>query len=198
MVLIALLSGCASSSPSRFYTLNVLKEAPAAVQTASASADIIVAVGPVLIPDYLDKPEIVTRSGQNELTVNEFHRWAGSLESILSHAVIENLSSLLPSERFTVVRWVPGMHGNASITYRLTVDVMRFDATPRERACLESAWTLTDAGKGTILIRRSVAAEPLLSAEYNELVAAMSRTVEAFSREIAEVIKTQSAASGRP
>ncbi len=195
-IIVFVLCGCATTPPSRFYTLSILDKARTADQTASSSPAVIVAVGPILIPDYLDKPEIVTRSGQNELIVNEYHRWAGSMESILSQAIMENLSLLLPSERFSVVRWVPGMQGNAAASYRLTLDVMKFDAVPRDSALFESAWTLSDRETGTILIRKSTAAEPIRGTDYSEMVAAMSKTIEKFTREVAETIKSRNNAPG--
>lgn len=184
------LCGCASSPPSRFYILSSLKNSEPAKQADSASP-IVVGVGPIVIPDYLDKPGIVTRFGQNELNVNEYHRWAGDLESLLSRTVIENISMLLAADRFTVVRWSPGMQGTLPITYRLSVDVMRFDAAPNDAAFFEANWMLYGNEKEPILLRRSVLSVPVKGADYNDMVAAMSKTIEDFSREIAEILKSR-------
>jgi uncharacterized lipoprotein YmbA len=185
------LCGCASSPPSRFYILSSLKNPEPAKPANSAAPAIVVAVGPIVIPDYLDKPGIVTRSGKNELNVNDFHRWAGDLESILSRTVIENLSALLPIDRFSVVRWSPGMQAPVPITYRLTMDVMRFDVTPSDAAFFETGWTLSGKEKEPMLMRRSVISAPVKGTDYDEMVAAMSKTIEDFSREIADVIKSR-------
>jgi uncharacterized lipoprotein YmbA len=182
------LCGCASSPPSRFYILSSLKSPAPAKPAVSAAPAVVVAVGPVVIPDYLDKPEIVTRFGRNELKVNEFHRWAGDLESILSRTVIENLSVLLPADRFSVVRWSPGMQGTLPITYRLTMDVLRFDVTPGDAAFFESGWMVYGKEKEPLLIRKSFITVPVKGTEYNEMVADMSTAVADFSREISDVI----------
>jgi uncharacterized lipoprotein YmbA len=185
------LCGCASSPPSRFYILSSLKSPEPAKPAASIVPTIVVAVGPMSIPDYLDKPGLVTRSGRNEINVSEFHRWAGDLDSILSRAVIENLSALLPVDRFSVVRWAPGRQVTLPITYRLTIDVTRFDVVPGDAAFFESSWMLYGNEKEPILIRRSVISAPVKGTDYDEMVGAMSKTIEDFSREIADAVKSR-------
>jgi len=74
-----ILAGCASSQPSRFYQLNPMPNQTTPVSHLSASHNIVLAIGPLRIPDYLDRPQIVTRSGKNELKLSEFGLWAGSL-----------------------------------------------------------------------------------------------------------------------
>jgi uncharacterized lipoprotein YmbA len=185
------LCGCASSPSSRFYILSSLKNLEPEKPTVSAAPAIVVAVGPIVIPDYLDKPGIVTRFSKNELNVNEYHRWGGDLESLLSRTVIENLSALLPVDRFSVVRWSPGIQAPVPITYRLTVDLMRFDASPNDAAFFEASWMLYGNEKEPILIRRSVISAPVKGTDYDEMVGAMSKTIEDFSREIADAVKSR-------
>ena len=81
---LAAASGCASSPQSRFYALDPMEPSQAATGDASDAGRIIVAIGPVAIPDYMDRPQIVTRSGRNEVVVNEFDRWSGSFEDDIS------------------------------------------------------------------------------------------------------------------
>jgi uncharacterized lipoprotein YmbA len=71
--------GCASTKPARFYTLSPLDGTGERSGTVPAEQRIAVAVGPIAIPDYLDRPQILTRSGPRELELSEFERWAGSL-----------------------------------------------------------------------------------------------------------------------
>jgi uncharacterized protein len=190
-LIVIALCGCASSPNSRFYILSSLKNPAPAGTVDSAAPNIIVAVGPVTVPDYLDKPGIVTRSGRNEINVSEFNRWAGDLESILSRTVIENLSALLPGNRFSVVRWYPGIQAVVPITYRLTLDIIRFDAVPGDAAILESGWMLYGGDPKPLLIRRDAINAPIKGTDYPETVVAMSKAIEDFSRTIADVIKSR-------
>jgi uncharacterized protein len=57
--------------------------------------------------NYLDRPQIVTRAGKNELKLSEFDRWAGSLDSDVAPAIVDDVSSLLPADLFSRHRCVP-------------------------------------------------------------------------------------------
>src|SRR6267378_3040726 len=80
------LAGCLGSSrPARFYTLAPLqiRDGP-----GSTSTDATLAIGPVEIPDSIDRPQIVTRTGANELVVAEFDRWGSSLDREITASLV--------------------------------------------------------------------------------------------------------------
>ncbi len=179
------LGGCfGTSQPSRFYTLSSLRGPEPVPHVLSADHGTIVAVGPLSIPDYLNRPEIVTRTGQNEVRLNEFQRWAGDLDSNLSRTVVEDLSVLLPADRFSVVRWTPAVQRDVPVAYRVTVDIMRFDAAPGGTVFPEADWTVYGREKGVLLARKSSISGKVSGNEFTDLVAAMSKTVEDLCREI--------------
>jgi len=62
-------------------------------------------VGPVELPEYLDRPQIMTCESRNELQFAEFDRWAGSLEKAFSRVLAVNLSILLSTDRVAVYPW---------------------------------------------------------------------------------------------
>ena len=72
------LAACATSPPSRFYTLSG-PPAPAAPATTLS-----IAVGPVAIPAVVDRPEIVVSVGENEVWLDEFNRWASPLAEAIA------------------------------------------------------------------------------------------------------------------
>ena len=74
----AALAGCGSSPVTHFYTLNPAAAEPAAAG-AGAMAVYIVAVGAVSLPDGVDRPQIVLRTGGNRVSFSEFERWGGAL-----------------------------------------------------------------------------------------------------------------------
>ena len=185
-IMAAALSGCfGTSPPSRFYVLSSLQGPEPIPHAASTSLSTIVAVGPLAIPDYLNRPQIVTRAGRNEMRVNEFQRWADGLEDNLSRTVVEDLSVLLPPDRFSVIRWMPAVQGDVPITYRVAVDVVRFDATPGGTVFLEADWAIRGKEKTVVLAKKSSISGTAGGAEFTDLVVAMSKAVEDLSREIA-------------
>src|SRR5262245_20704729 len=85
------LVGCATSPPARFYSLSVV--GPERTSSPAGVKPPIIAIGPVTIPDVVNRPEIVTANGPNQTTVHDFERWAGSLDGNLSRVLIEDLAS---------------------------------------------------------------------------------------------------------
>jgi uncharacterized lipoprotein YmbA len=172
----------------RFYTLSPLSAPGERSGTVSAERRVAVAVGPVAIPDYLNRPQILTRSGPSELKLAEFERWAGSLEEDVSRVLAENLSALLPRDKATVFRW----GGDASpfpAEYRVGIDVTRFEGTIGESVVLAARWSVyREEDREIVSAHESNVKEPLEGQEYDALVKAMSRALATLSREIAAAI----------
>jgi uncharacterized lipoprotein YmbA len=186
---IMLLAGCRGTSErSRFYKLSAILSADEA--TKPAGKGVAIGIGPIKFPDHLDRPEIVTRTSRNALEIGEFDRWAGSLREDFSRVLTENLSVLLSTDYVFVFPW----QKTVPIDYRVAVEVSRFDGERGKSATLIARWTVIEEGKEKILksVRRSEITEPADGNSYEAIVAAMSRTVEKFSREIAETIKALS------
>jgi hypothetical protein len=185
------LAGCGSSPTPKFYTLHSVAakatdQAPAGPQTEqpAPAAPAVIGIGPVEIPDYLDRPQLVTRSEQNRMRLLEFDLWTGSLRADVSRVLMEDLYAVLPPDRFSVVWWKQG----AAMDYRVAVHIHRFDAGPGE-VLLSAQWTLfTKEKKGAPLMATSRITEAS-GADPGETVAAMSRALARLSREIAQKVQ---------
>ena len=70
------LGGCLGTPPTRFYLLPTLTDVSAPAATGERA--LTIGVGPVTLPPYLDRPQIVTRASQAQLHVAEKHH--GRLE----------------------------------------------------------------------------------------------------------------------
>ena len=81
-----LLAACGTSEPSRLYTLSALPDRSEGAAVARAATP-AVGVGPVTLPQYLDRPQIVERTGPNRLEIAEFDRWAGDLKKNLEQVL---------------------------------------------------------------------------------------------------------------
>ncbi len=188
VVMATVLSGCAGSSPSKFYMLSSIISQDRQINRASDKPGIIVAIGPLSIPDYLKRSQIVTRAGRNELKVDDFSLWAGSLEGDITRVLVENISAMLPAELYSVVRWNPASQAQMPIDFRAAVEIIRLDGTPGDSVTLKAQWTVFRKGDGRPLMSEINIAENLDNAAYGEMVAGMSRALEALGREIAEAI----------
>lgn len=183
-----LLAGCASSPSARFYTLTPLGHQEAKAPLPGAATPVSVSIAPVEIPDYLDRPQIVTRDGRNELRLAEFDRWAGSLSDNISAVLAENLSTLLGSDQVSVY---PRMRAEQA-DYSVTMRVLRLDCVPGDRVFLKVQWTVFAGKDGKdVATRMATFTESLSDNRYETVVAAVSNTLEQVSREIAREISAQ-------
>ncbi len=93
--LLITLGGCAGTPNSRFYLLEPLTGAPGPEGTVPLDRAISIGLGPVTLPEYLDRPQIVTRTDRNTVLLAEFDRWAEPLSGNVSRTLAENLTYLL-------------------------------------------------------------------------------------------------------
>lgn len=189
LLLLALVAGCAGSAKdTRLYVLG-----PVAA-TAPAAGGPAVVVAAVRLPQYLDRSQIVTRSGDNRLELAEFDLWGGNLRQDLARVLAENLSRLLGSERV-----VAAPHSlSAPAAFRVEVEVLAFERGPDGRVRLAAKWWLT-RGTDAAPLAGTQAAELLgaplgEAAGFDAVVASMSQVYAEFARGIAQAIRAGGAA----
>ncbi|MFM0165806.1 hypothetical protein SAMN05444172_6473 [Burkholderia sp. GAS332] len=181
---LAALCGCASSPKSDFYTLSA-----AAPQTGNPpGAPIAVVIGAVTVPELVDRPQIVVRSGDNTVDIDEFARWADPLKSQIPRVIGADLGQLLNS---VMVSTYP-MGVDTASAYRVQLDIQRFDAALGDAVTVDVLWSVTPPGKKPPLSGRSTVHEPCTGAGFDGVVAAYSRALGTVSRDIATAIRPAS------
>jgi uncharacterized lipoprotein YmbA len=181
-----MMMGCASTPPSSFYILNALSGLEQNERVALApSEDLFIGVGPVKIPDYLDRVQIVTRAGDTTLEISEYHRWSEPLDKSLERIIAENLTRLLATDNVLVYPWP----GTRRVDYQVVIEVKRFEGKPGDKVRLDACWTiLTEEGKQVRLCRNSYISEPVGGNSHEDMVSSLSRAAGRLSREIATAI----------
>jgi len=183
LVLVFALLGCATAPPTRFYALSA--EPVAAIKPSKAAPGLVLAVGPVDLPEYLRRPQIVTRPGENRLEVSEFDRWGGALEEEITRVVTQQLGATLGTTRVYSYpsRIMP------DIDLRIPVNVRTFDGTLGGEAVLDAAWSIIDERRARVLdTRQSVYRVPVNGTGYAAYAVAMSACLAQLSRDIAGVV----------
>ena len=176
--------GCATP-PSHFYTLS-----PAAAQPATAAraaSGLSVVVGPVSIPAVVDIPQIVVSAGSNQVTIDEYNRWASPLQNNIADVVAENLVTMLGTPRVSIFQ----QSLNADPDYRVAIEVQSFQSVPGEAATLNAIWVVRRIKDGTAVTGRTTVREAVQDKSYGALVAAHSRALARMSEEIAEAVRKQ-------
>jgi uncharacterized protein len=186
---IATLAGCSlsrQSPPTRLYVLTTLPQSERAAQTVLTGSDAI-GVGPVTLPQYTDRPQMVTGNTNPELGRASFEQWAEPLESNFTRVLTDNLSLLLATDQVVVFPW----QGPTPIAYQVMVEVTQFLGEPGGQVSLEARWSVIGKNGKEILVRKkSSFTESSGAHDYQALAAAMSRTVAHLSRDIATAITT--------
>ena len=178
------LSGCfLKSQPAKYYTLNPMHRPETRPDFKPVFT---LSVGPVILPDSLKRPQIATRTSDNQVGFSEFHKWAGPLKDDIKRILAENLSILLTDEGATVTTDELLIEPD----YRVVVNINRFDGVPGDTAWLNAVWTLKDQKSQKIVaVTQSLFTEKISGPDYPDLVNAQSRTLDSLSREIAAEIK---------
>jgi len=183
------LAACTSMSPSvNFYTLASVEEKTVRYPAKEASP-LVIRVMPVEIPDYLDRPEIMTKKGPYRVTMAEFNRWAGSFRDTITAVFAENLGLLLKTDLVFVQPPVD----IRDIDYRVAMKVLRLDSRLGDQVLLKAKWTVSPVkNMAPAATEVSTFVESLPDDDYGTLAAGISRTLEQVSREIAEKIMLHS------
>lgn len=177
-----LLVGCASSPPSHHYVLSPLT----AESKVPEESCISIGIGPVKLPEYVNRPQIVNRTSPNELTFSSFDLWAEPLTDSVPRMLAENISRLICTKEVVLFPWRPSL----TPEYRVEVEVLQLDGTLGSAVSLEAWWSVAYGGdKKARLTRKTTYSEPAADKGYDTLVQAHSRALAALSRDIAGALK---------
>jgi len=184
--------GACTSTPSRFYILNTLSTSETRAATAAERGPVI-GVGPITLPKYLDRPQIVTRASRNQLALGEFDRWAEPLQENVSRVLGENLALLIPTDHILLNPWPR----SAPVDYQVTVEVRHFDGWLGGESVLLALWSILDGAERQLISKRAFLNAPVGGRDYEAIVVAMNQMVESLSRDIAAAIHSLSPRAAR-
>jgi uncharacterized lipoprotein YmbA len=171
--------GCGVSPAARFYML-----APTSEATDAPKVDYAIAVGPVSIPSAVDRPQFVVQVAPNRVEIDEFSRWVAPLDEAIARAIAANLATLLGTPDVSAAPLA-----TSGSTFRVAVDVQRFDSLLGESVALDAAWTVRHESLKEPYAGRTRARETAADDGYDALAAAHSRALGSVSTEIAAAIR---------
>jgi uncharacterized protein len=194
-VLACALAGCATTPPSTFYLLTPIPEATAG--GGIRGGGLAVGLGPVVFPQFLDRPQLVVRDGANRLGVDEFHRWGGTVQDDFLRVWGENVGYLLGTSRLALFP----SESRIPLDFRVLAEVLAFEGSADGDAVLRVRWSVLDERLQQSYVAREdayrcpIAAPPPAAGAaasatlwHAAIVAAMSRCLGDFSREVAAVL----------
>jgi uncharacterized lipoprotein YmbA len=183
LVILMLLSGCAGTPETRFYLLNPL---PMGSTQERPVRELALGIGPVKLPEYLDRPQIVIENDGPQIQLAEFEQWAEPLDENITRVLASNLGTLLATRQVSRYPWPPG----TPVDYRITVDIRRFEAHANGRVQLEASWSISRSlGDAALLERTTQLNEAVTATGMEAVVAAQSRVLNRFSQVLADAVK---------
>lgn len=180
LTLVASLGACGSAPKERYFALSMADAtAPAPDRAAYA-----IAVGPVVVPEMIDRPQMVVRVAANRVEVSELNRWAEPLKRALPRAIAASIAQNIPAARI----YLPGNDNVPPVDHRVRIEIERFDSELGKGATVEASWAVSGGGATETRYGRSLVREAASGPGYDELVAAHSAAAAAIGREIASAI----------
>ena len=181
-LLLTIVSGCSflkpSVDPTTYYVLT-----PATTTTATNQKQRIVGVESVHLPEYLDRPQLVTRIGPNQLRISDIERWAEPLGDALASTLRQDLAAALP-DAMVVVQPDATQHVDADVV----VDVMRFERVADNAVELSVRWKLRDGAGNVQLVKDARIRQETSDAKAAAAVAALSQALVTLAGELAQTI----------
>ena len=184
--LLLMLAACSSSPPVRYYSLN-----PIDTDYQQDGDDaVLLGLGPLRMPDYLNRSQLVTRDAGTEMQIDDYSRWSEPLTLSMLRILSADVDNLL--DNVVVVMFPYDSLIRDQIGYRLIGDVNRFDADQSGRVVLEAQWAIvTTDEKAVVPVRRirytaqATTTDSGLVTDPDAVVAAMNEALSQFSRDIA-------------
>ena len=174
---ILLLSACGTTQQSNFYQFEEsINPALSGVEKGA-----VIGIGLIQLPEYIDRPQIVTRKSAYLLNIAEFERWAEPLNESVTRLLVMNISNHLNSNR---VYWLPRQDRNFPLEIRIVIDIGRFDGQLGKDVALESRWTIFDKKNKPLLTKVSLIKEKVQGESYEDLVIAMNQALKTLGAEI--------------
>jgi len=178
LLLVLVAAGCANAPKTELYAFR-----PTTLPQAGESR-LQVAVGPVSLPELVNRPQIVVLTGDHTVHVSDLNRWAEPLTTAFPRQLATELAKQLDSTRVRLYGQDPA--DDAAI--RVSVDVLRFEGALGNFTAIEAVWSLQRKGAPPHS-GRSYVREPLPADGYAALVAGFERATARVAADLAAAIR---------
>lgn len=178
---LALLLTACSSTPMQFYMLSAETGAPPSVTALPAGT--VLGLGPIHLPAYLDRPQLVTALSEHQYQLDEHSRWAERLDENIARALGLSLAKQLGIEQVVRYPWAPRQR----VGYQISIDILELHQTATGQSRLSVQWQLKQADQA--VIGRHFECNEAAGKGVEASVAAQSRCLTRFSVELADAVR---------
>ncbi len=187
--MLAMLAGCASNPDQTVYAMPAATSPQAGLPVAPGT--LALKLRPVILPDYLDTTDLVTRTGQYKIEASRTGRWGERLSKGVTRSLAADLGTRLHA-------YVVPDGPTEPPSVQIEVTVSAFDVTPAA-SVLAASWTVMWQGDRRAPVTRNGTFTTSVAQPGGDLavVAAMAETVAKLSDGIAATARVDAVDNGR-
>jgi len=184
-MLVLVLSACMRGNNSvQFYRLNAGAAMLDVIQIPEATSQVVIGLGPIRIPDYLNRPQMVMAISDSKYQLSEEHRWVERLDQNISLVLTKFLPSQLGSNRIIRYPWAQ----RQVVDYQVSIDIIEFHIDALGQSRLTAQWLIKRKDQAD-LSRRFDCQVPASITDYEIMVNAQSACLTKLGQDIAITLK---------
>ena len=144
----------------------------------------MIGLGPIRLPEYLDRFQMVVAVSENKYKLIDGHRWAEKLDQNISLALFKTLPSQLGTDRMIRYPW-PQRPG---VDFQVKIDILELNIDQDGRSQLVAQWSIKTKDK-IILNKRSTFTAQASTTDIDKMVQAQSECLTKLGQEIVVNLK---------
>ena len=174
--------------PSRFFVLSAIPS----TSNSAGGGNLSIGVGPIIVPDYLSRSEMVIRTSATQIRPSQIDIWAEPISLGVTRVLAQNLSVLLGTERIICYP----AYAVTRADWQVLVELVHFELDTQNAATLTARWGVRDRRSGKIVVARETnITRPATGPNTADGVAALSATLADLSGAIADQLRQLNAAA---
>lgn len=175
-----LVAGCAENPATRLHILESIQSKADQLNSQSVTNK-HVGIREIKLPTYLDRPQIVTRVGANQLVLSYSHQWAEPLSKSVARVLTEQLDAELGNVHVFAYPWSRTLAIDAEVEVRID----QFEMVDKQNCVLDVNWLVWPKASKTAITYHSMITVAVDSPDYSRLVTAHSEALTQLSKQIA-------------
>ena len=162
------------------------RSSSAAPESAATARELSIGLGPITLPRYLQRSEVITRLNDNEFSASDNDRWGEPLEASVARVLTQDLNSDLPNSQIVPFPWSK----KTALDYKISVEFSRLERTADGKTVVQALWSVR-TGNDKQLVQKTTTAVGSAGNDQSSASAALSQGIGQVSREIANTVETQ-------
>jgi len=138
LIMLSWLAGGCSNTPMKFYMLSTGTQQAANPDGLAFDPHLLLGLGPIHVPDYLDRPQLIVEVAKNQYQLDEHHRWAERLDQNIRRVLAQFLVAQLGVEQVVHYPWSQ----RQAPDYQINLDILELHQSADGYSRLQAQWQI--------------------------------------------------------